>query len=98
MKTLERAPAAVFRTPPLSANLVQRIERDFKPRWEGPWGGKFVLHGSQPGPNAVRLDGNDYLGVTGHPDIVAAQVEAITKTSEIVVQSGGFLLQQHPTP
>lgn len=98
METLERAPVvAAFKNPPLSATLTQRIERDFKPRWEGTWGGKFVLHGSSPGPNAVRLDGNDYLSVTGRPEIVAAQVEAITKASEFVVQSGVFLLQQHPT-
>lgn len=97
METLERAQDVVFKNPPLAATLVQRMERDFKPRWDGNWGGKFVLHGSSPGPNAVRLDGNDYLSVTGHPSIVAAQVEAITKSSEFVVQSGVFLLQQHPT-
>jgi CAI-1 autoinducer synthase len=97
METLERPQDVVFKNPPLAATLVQRIDRDFKPRWDGTWGGKFVLHGSSPGPNAVRLDGNDYLSVTGHPDIVAAQVEALTKGSEFVVQSGVFLLQQHPT-
>jgi CAI-1 autoinducer synthase len=97
MGTLELVREAVSKEPPLAKSLLQRIEKDFKPRWNGPWGGKFVLHGSQPGPNAVRLDGNDYLSVTGHPSIVAAQVEAITRSSEFVVQSGVFLLQQHPT-
>lgn len=83
--------------PPLSSALLTRIERDFAPRWNDTWNGKFVLHGSAPGPNAVRLDGNDYLSVTGHPEVVSAHVEAITKGSEFVVQSGVFLLQQHPT-
>lgn len=83
-------------SPPLSAALQTRIERDFKPRWEQAWGGKFVLHGQAPGPNAVRLDGNDYLSVTGHPAIVSAQWEALTKSTEFVVQSGVFLLQKHP--
>lgn len=87
-------PAAV--TPPLTPALQQRIERDFTPRWNDTWGGRFVLHGEQPGPNAVRLDGNDYLGVTGHPAIVAAQVEALTRSTDFVVQSGVFVLQQHP--
>lgn len=91
--TREKTPV----NPQLSTVLRQRIERDFAPRWNDTWGGRFVLHGSQPGPNAVRLDGNDYLGVTGHPDIVAAQVDALTRSSEFVVQSGVFLLQQHPT-
>lgn len=97
MGTLELVREAVSKEPPLAKSLLQRIEKDFKPRWNGPWGGKFVLHGSSPGPNAVRLDGNDYLSVTGHPSIVAAQVDAITRSSEFVVQSGVFLLQQHPT-
>ena len=97
MGTLELVREAISKEPPLAKSLLQRIEKDFKPRWNGPWGGKFVLHGSSPGPNAVRLDGNDYLSVTGHPDIVAAQVDAITRSSEFVVQSGVFLLQQHPT-
>lgn len=97
MGTLELVRETTSKEPPLAKSLLQRIEKDFKPRWNGPWGGKFVLHGSQPGTNAVRLDGNDYLSVTGHPSIVAAQVEAITRSSEFVVQSGVFLLQQHPT-
>ncbi|MCB4363591.1 quorum-sensing autoinducer CAI-1 synthase [Hydrogenophaga taeniospiralis] len=83
--------------PPLSTALQARIGREFAPRWRDTWGGRFVLHGRPPGPNAVRLDGNDYLNVTGHPAIVAAQVEAVTRSTEFVVQSGVFLLQQHPT-
>lgn len=83
--------------PPLNAALKNRIQRDFAPRWDGHWGGKFVLHGSQPGPNAVRLDGNDYLSVTGHPEIVSAQVETLRRNSEFVVQSGVFVQQQHPS-
>lgn len=83
--------------PPLSATLQARIARDFQPRWDTDWGGRFVLHGSQPGPNAVRLDGNDYLSVTGHPDIVRAHVDAIRRDAEFVVQSGVFLLQEHPS-
>ena len=97
MEALGQVSHPVFRNPPLSPSLQARIERDFLPRWNGTWGGKFVLHGRAPGPNAVRLDGNDYLGVTGHPAIVQAQVDAITKNSEFVVQSGVFLLHQHPS-
>lgn len=97
MDSLIVADLAEHISPPLSAALQARIDREFKPRWRDTWGGKFVLHGQAPGPNAVRLDGNDYLNVTGHPAIVSAQVEALTKNSEFVVQSGVFLLQQHPT-
>ncbi len=83
--------------PPLSPALQARIARDFQARWDKDWGGRFVLHGRQPSPDAVRLDGNDYLAVTGHPDIVRAHVNAMTRDSEFVVQSGVFLLQQHPS-
>ncbi|HEX5739023.1 MAG TPA: hypothetical protein VFY22_10975, partial [Hydrogenophaga sp.] len=97
MEALGHVESTTFRNPGLSATLQARIEREFMPRWNGVWGGKFVLHGRAPGPNAVRLDGNDYLGVTGHPDIVKAQIDAISKSNEFVVQSGVFLLQQHPS-
>ena len=82
--------------PALSEHLLQRIERDFKPRWDQQWGGKFVLHGAVANTNAVRLDGNDYLSVTGHPDIVAAQVAALRQDNEFVIQSGVFVHGEHP--
>jgi CAI-1 autoinducer synthase len=100
MQVLERklSPAAkTFRNPPLGSQLTQRIARDFTPRWEQQWGGKFVLHGKPPGSDAIRLDGNDYLSVTGHPHIVQAQVDALRRERECVVQSGVFHLNQHPT-
>ncbi|NMM05520.1 alpha-hydroxyketone-type quorum-sensing autoinducer synthase [Polaromonas sp.] len=99
MQALERklAPAArPLGNPSLGTQLTQRIARDFTPRWNQQWGGKFVLHGKPPGSNAIRLDGNDYLGLTGHPLIVQAQVDALRKQQEFVVQSGVFHLNQHP--
>jgi CAI-1 autoinducer synthase len=100
MHVLERplAPVASPKgNPALGAQLTQRIARDFTPRWNQQWGGKFVLHGKPPGSNAIRLDGNDYLGVTGHPLIVQAQVDALRMQQEFVIQSGVFHLNQHPT-
>lgn len=100
MQVLERKLLPVeksFENPPLGRNLAARIARDFTPRWEQQWGGKFVLHGVTPGPSAIRLDGNDYLGITGHPNIVQVQVDALRKEQEFVVQSGVFHLNQHPT-
>jgi CAI-1 autoinducer synthase len=82
--------------PALPAALRNRIEREFAARWRDEWGGKFVLHGRPAGPDAVRLDGNDYLSVTGHADIVQAQVSALREDGESVVQSGVFLLDSHP--
>ncbi len=82
--------------PALPLALRKRIEREFSDRWKHQWGGKFVLHGRTAGPGAVRLDGNDYLCVTGHPDIVRAQIAALRQDAESVVQSGVFLLGDHP--
>lgn len=99
MQVLEQTspqPGRIFRNPALGEQLTRRIARDFTPRWDQQWGGKFVLHGRPPGPNAIRLDGNDYLSVSGHPQIVQAQVDALRKQQEFVVQSGVFHLSQHP--
>lgn len=90
-----RAKAAV--EPGLSSHLRQRIATEFKDRWEQEWKRKFVTHGGEPGPDAVRLDGNDYLSVTGHPAIVQAQLDALRCNREFVVQSGVFQLDGSPT-
>lgn len=82
--------------PGLSPHLRERIAREFTPRWEQRVGGRFILHGRTAGPDAVRLDGNDYLSVTGHPDIVAAQVAALRNDRGFVIQSGVFVHGEHP--
>ena len=97
MEVLEQALAAPVVNPPLTPHLRHRIGRDFTPRWDQLWGGKCILHGTATGAGAVRLDGNDYLGITGHPDIVGAQVSALRIDNEFVIQSGAFLLEDHPT-
>lgn len=84
-------PAAVRGAePPLWPALRRRMEEQFRPRFEQEWGGKLLTHGRVPGPDAVRLDGNDYLAVTGHPRIVQAQVGALLRNREFIVQSGVF--------
>lgn len=83
--------------PGLSQHLRQRIDTEFRDRWETEWGRRFVTHGRAPGPDAVRLDGNDYLGVTGHATIVQAQVDALRANREFIVQSGVFQLDGSPT-
>jgi CAI-1 autoinducer synthase len=96
MEVVENLRQSVSADPVLPSGLRNRIEREFSARWQEQWGGKFVLHGKPAGPGAVRLDGNDYLGVTGHPEIVQAQVSALREDTEAVVQSGVFLLDTHP--
>ncbi|HWI84531.1 alpha-hydroxyketone-type quorum-sensing autoinducer synthase [Ramlibacter sp.] len=89
--TTATTPAVARRPgPALSTKLRARIDRDFKSRWEDEWGGKFVTHGKVPGSDAVRLDGNDYLAVTGNPRIVQAQLDSLRQGQEFIVQSGVF--------
>lgn len=83
--------------PPLHPRLLSRYVSEFVPRWNNEWGGQPILHNRSPGPNAVRLDGNDYLNVTGHPEILQAQIEALRCDSAFVVQSGVFLIDEHPS-
>jgi CAI-1 autoinducer synthase len=97
METSLRTPQSVRSRPELSDRLKERIARDFEPRWTRDWGGRSLLEGPRPGPEAVRLDGNDYLSVTGHPDIVQAQVDALMQDNQSVVQSGVFLRDEQPT-
>src|SRR6476661_10232133 len=82
--------------PGLSQHLRARIAREFRDRYENEWGKRFVTHGTTPGPNAVRLDGNDYLNITGHADIVNAQIAALRDQRDFVVQSGVFQLDSSP--
>jgi CAI-1 autoinducer synthase len=90
MEVIDRIAPVLPAGPALSPKLRERIAREFKSRWEDEWGGKFVTHGMPPGPNAVRLDGNDYLSVTGHPEIVQAQLDSLRQGKEFIVQSGVF--------
>jgi CAI-1 autoinducer synthase len=96
MEVIERTSPAVRTQPGLSTKLRQRIATEFQSRWEQEWGGKFVTHGIPPGPSAVRLDGNDYLSVTGHPQVVQAQLDALRRDQQFVIQSGVFQLEGNP--
>ena len=95
MEVLDKAVAASTVNPPLGARLQGRLA-EFAPRFTQEWSGRFVTHGRPAGPDAVRLDGNDYLSVTGHPDIVKAQLDSLRHDREFVIQSGVFHLDGHP--
>jgi CAI-1 autoinducer synthase len=96
METLDRPLDKAPAQPAISAHLAARIQREFTTRWDTLWSGRSLLHGRDAGPDAVRLNGNDYLSLTGHPDIVRAQTEAIKTDAEFVIQSSVFLLDEHP--
>jgi CAI-1 autoinducer synthase len=96
MHTIEQTRQTQAPDPAISNHLAQRIQREFTDRWDNVWGGRSLLHGRTPSSNAVHLNGNDYLGLTGHPDIVRAQTTAIKNDAEFVIQSNVFLHGEHP--
>jgi CAI-1 autoinducer synthase len=100
MQTIEQnqisSTAAHRPDPAVSTHLAQRIQSEFTNRWDTLWSGRSLLHGRTPTCNAVRLNGNDYLSLTGHPDIVRAQTDAIKHDANFVIQSSVFLHGEHP--
>lgn len=99
MQVLDHHPSLaprIPRNPPLPPRLRERFEQKFMAHWQSQWGGKPILHGRNPGSESIRLDGNDYLGLSGNPDIVRAQMASLQRSNESVIQSGVFLLDAHP--
>jgi len=92
----QTTPVRIDRNPALLPRLRERFEHKFMDHWNTQWGGKPILHGRNPGSEAIRLDGNDYLGIAGNPDIVRAQINSLQRNNESVIQSGVFLLDAHP--
>ncbi|TAG27051.1 MAG: quorum-sensing autoinducer synthase [Burkholderiales bacterium] len=82
--------------PALSSQLMQRVGGEFTDRWNRLWGGRSLVHGRNPSPNAVRLNGNDYLGITGHPDIVRAQMRSMQYNADFAIQSSVYMHGTHP--
>lgn len=100
MEVLERNTSSspkAYREPALLPRLRQRLDEQFTPHWDKEWGGKCILHGRPPGPDSIRLDGNDYLNISGHPTIIGAQIASLRCSSDSVIQSGAFLLNGHPS-
>ncbi len=100
MQVVERKPdlsPKIYREPPLLPGLRERLDKQFMPHWNTQWGGKCILHGRNPGPDSIRLDGNDYLNISGHPEIVSAQIATLRRDNDSVIQSGAFLLDAHPS-
>jgi CAI-1 autoinducer synthase len=91
-------PWACEHSPALSPRLLERVRR-YGER-EAAWQGRFILDGKRPASTDIRLDGNDYLNLTGHPHIIAKQMQALQaqeSSGQFVVQSGAFVGALHPS-
>jgi 7-keto-8-aminopelargonate synthetase-like enzyme/predicted RND superfamily exporter protein len=66
--------------------LRDRVDAYFERMRDG-----HLVAGRIPGPGSVQLWSNDYLGLSGHPDIVKAQVELLEGQSDGIFMSAVFL-------
>lgn len=76
--------------------LQKRMDQFFIERWGKLWGGKHILRGKIAGNSAVEMLSNDYLSISGHPDILEAQMECMKNGEQSVVMSGAFLRGDNP--
>ena len=66
-------------------------EASFKPRKNGK---PLVLGNRVPGHNSVILQSNDYLNLSKHPDITAAQIRMLQNSGKEMVMSAVFLHEE----
>ncbi len=74
--------------------LKSKLINEFIPRWDDV-GQKSPFRGISPDKNSVRLDGNDYLCLSGAEKIVLAQIQALLEVGSSVIQSVIMLESGH---
>jgi CAI-1 autoinducer synthase len=75
--------------------LRKRVDRYYRERVEETWDGGHIMVGRQPGPDAVRLCSNDYLCMARHPEVIAAQREAL-EDEDAMLMAAVFLHGDNP--
>ncbi|WP_194819086.1 alpha-hydroxyketone-type quorum-sensing autoinducer synthase [Nocardia sp. XZ_19_385] len=81
--------------PTIADRVQSRVDRFSYGRVVGEWGGRHLLHGLTPGPDAVLLNSNDYLGLAGDQRIVEAMCAALAAGGARFT-SGAFVDGDHP--
>jgi CAI-1 autoinducer synthase len=76
--------------------LAVRVERYYRERVRDAWGGRHILHGRHPGPEALYLSSNDYLALSRHPRILAAMTGTLARDGNGMLMSGIFLHGNSP--
>ena len=76
--------------------LSRKIENRFA-RQRNEWRGRHVVKGKALTPSAVEMISNDYLSISGHPQIVEAVQNSLEYTkNENIIMSGVFLEDDQP--
>ena len=75
---------------PLPEFVARRVERFHGERLAATWGGRHILRGRVPAADAILLQSNDYLAITRHPAIAAAQRRVLASEGNGLMMSGLF--------
>ena len=85
-----------LRTPDIPEFLAARVARYYRERKHQSWGGRHILHGRTPGPDALPLSSNDYLSIARHPRILEAMTSSLANEGNSTLMSGIFLHGESP--
>ncbi|MFC9895203.1 aminotransferase class I/II-fold pyridoxal phosphate-dependent enzyme [Nocardia sp. NPDC127579] len=81
---------------PTIVDRVQgRVDRFSYGRVVGEWGGRHLLQGLPPGPDAVLLDSGDFLGLAGDQRVTDAMCAALA-AGPARFTPGGHVPAEHP--
>lgn len=70
--------------------LREAMHAYYQKRVEQSWQGGHILNGKIPDDNAIRLENNDYLGLSTHPDVIKAMQNALSQYGTGHMQSVVF--------
>lgn len=84
-------PLVPAQPPELPDFARRRVDRFYDERVQATWGGRHILVGRRPGPDALLLNNNDYLAIARHPDIARAQIDALSAGGAGTMMSGIFM-------
>ncbi len=78
-------------TPRLPDFVTDAMQNYFEQRVHNSWQGGHILKGKKPAAHALILSNNDYLNISHHPGILAAQMQAMHDYGNGQMQSPVFL-------
>lgn len=76
--------------------LRRHVDVYYRERVEKTWQGGHIMHGLTPTRGAVLMVSNDYLDISGHPDIAQAQIDCLAGQDSSVIMSAVYLHSDCP--
>jgi CAI-1 autoinducer synthase len=77
--------------------IQSRVDDHFLGRVKQRWSGEHLLHGLNPGPDALHLSSNDYLCLMSERSLIEAQARAMLQSNHQLLMSAVFLYGDTPT-